>query len=500
MKKLAQSSLALAAGLLSQPTWPGEYTGDLFGSAAERVEKAYHSKEWQELPDEALIRSERIKWNRLAKAALDLPDWVEFSLSQRTRFEDVSNNWRAGQRSADNVQLPLQSRVRLGVNQGPFWLMFEGQDSRTHYHEPGDFVGRQINQFDILQLFGSATLKNVFDTGLRTDLHVGRITMELGKARLIGRNNYPNTTNTFDGGHLAVGNDKNWRVRGFLTAPVTIEQTRLDQSNDKKLFWGAAFESTQLKWLSGEVYYLGSSDSQDPKISRHRNFSTFGAHGYQKAVKKKSDFKKGEFGRFDYDVESAVQTGERRGKDHFAYMAFADVGYTFNAPWLPQLKGEYVYASGSDDPNGTESNTFDRLFGLRRPDLMQTSLYGPFGHSNLESVGWRLTVKPQDNIKVYFKHHANWLAEAKDALDGSALPGSSNLQDKTGSSGSWLGHDIELIGEYKFGSNLILSAGYSHWFKGDYFDRLAALPGRGGLPVGGEKDTNYVFAQTEFRF
>lgn len=486
-----------AAGLITQPALAAE--GSIIESAYDRAVTAYHSKEWKELPDEALIRSNRIKWNRVAKAALNLPDWVEFSLSQRTRYENVSNNWRAGQRDANNSQLPLQSRIHLGINQGPFWIMFEGQDSRTHFNEPGDFTGRMTNTFDILQLFGSATFKNVFDTGLRTDLHVGRFTLEMGNARLIGRNNYPNTTNTFDGGHLAVGNDKDWRVRAFLTSPVIIDQTELDESSKKALFWGTAFESTQLSWLNGEVYYLGISDSIDPRPNRDRHFSTFGAHGYKKAVRKKSDFKDGEFGRWDYDLESMIQTGERRGKDHFAYAGFAKAGYTFNAPWIPQFLAEYVYASGSDDPDSDKSQTFDRLFGLRRPDLMQTSLYAPFTHSNLESAGWRFTVQPEDNIKVYFKHHANWLAEAKDAFQGSAVSGS-NLQDKTGSSGRWLGHDIELIGEYKFGSNLILSAGYSHWFKGDYFDRLAQLPNRGNLPQDGEKDTDYFFAQTELRF
>jgi hypothetical protein len=127
-------------------------------AASGRVSKAYNSKGWQELPDEALIPSSRIKWNRLAKAALNLPEWMEFSLSQRTRYESVSHPWRNGQSSDTDVQLPLQSRVRLGLNQGPLWLMFEGQDSRTHFAEANDFNNATVtNNFDILQLFGSAT-------------------------------------------------------------------------------------------------------------------------------------------------------------------------------------------------------------------------------------------------------------------------------------------------------------------------------------------------------
>ncbi|MBE0468609.1 MAG: alginate export family protein [Methyloprofundus sp.] len=490
---IAKISTLVLTALVSQQGYATE--GTVLESAYDRAEKAYHSKEWKELPDEALVRSNRIKWNRVAKAALNLPEWMEFSLSQRTRYENVSNNWRKNERAANNSQLPLQSRVHLGANYGPFWLMFEGQDSRTHFNEPGDFTGRMINEFDILQLFGSATFKNVFDTGLRTDFHFGRITLELANARLIGRNDFPNTTNAFDGGHFALGNDKDWRVRTFLTAPVAIDEIRLDKSSEKNLFWGAAFESKQLQWLSGEAYYLGISESKNPARSRH--FSTFGVHAYKKAVKKKSHFKDHEFGRWDYDLETMIQTGKRRNKDHFAYASFAHIGYTLNAPWIPQFQAEYFYASGSEDPSSGKSQTFDKLFGLRRGDFMQTSLYGPFGHSNLESVGWRFAVKPTDNSMVYFKHHANWLAEAKDIFDGSQVSGG-NLQDKTGNSGRWLGNDIELAGEYKLGSNLILSAGYSHWFKGDYFDKLAATAGS-GIPQNGEKDTDYFFFQTELR-
>ncbi|MDT8407550.1 MAG: hypothetical protein RQ715_09910, partial [Methylococcales bacterium] len=147
---LLLSSLALAA----QPALAGD---SVLESAYDRAAQAYHSKDWVEQPDEQLIRANRIKWNRLAKAALGLPDWVEFSLRQRTRIEHVTNNWRAGQTNVNNTQLPLQSRVRLGINQGPVWLLFEGQDARTHFDEVGDFKRRMINTFDILQLFGSLT-------------------------------------------------------------------------------------------------------------------------------------------------------------------------------------------------------------------------------------------------------------------------------------------------------------------------------------------------------
>jgi len=39
-------------------------------------------------------------------------------------------------------------------------------------------------------------------------------------------------------------------------------------------------------------------------------------------------------------------------------------------------------------------------------------------------------------------------------------------------------------------------AGYEHWFKGSYFDRL---PAGTGLPAGGNKDTDFFYLQMRVR-
>jgi len=496
MKRLRKLIIAGAISLLSAGTGNAVAGDDFWYHVTKRIAKEYQAKEWQELPDEALIPASKIKWNRLAKAALNLPDWMEFSLSQRTRFESVSHPWRRGQTGGTDAQLALQSRIHAGVNHGPFWLMFEGQDSRTHFAENHDFNGNTVTDtFDILQLFGSATFRNINDTGLRADFHVGRITLQVGSGRLVGRNGFRNTTNSFDGAQLAVGNDKKWRIRAFLTAPVLIDPTELDESSHKRLFWGGAFESTQMPWLNGEAYYFGLNDQRNADQSKNTSFSTLGARAY-KSPAKSTRFVKRDFGKMDYEFEFAVQTGDKGAKDFFAYMGHAELGYTVKMPWYPRFNGEYDYASGTRDPSGSNHHTFDRLFGLRRSDLMQTGIFGPFFRSNIESAGSRFSVQPRDDLKVFMKHHVWYLAEAKDALAGSNLTGNA-LQDSTGRSGRFLGHDLELVASWKLKNNLIVEAGYEHWFKGDYFKRL---PTSAGLPAGGQKDSDYFFVSSELRF
>lgn len=461
-------------------------------TAYERVETTFYSKDWHELPDEQLVNSNRIKWNRLAKAALNLPDWMEFSLSQRTRFESSSHPWHAGQSSNTNQQVPMQSRVRLGANNENFGLIFEGQDSRTNFNAPNDFAGGAlINTFDVLQLFTSASLKNIAETGVRGDVDVGRFTMDLGSSRLIGRNGFENTTFSFEGGHVAFSVENLWRLRTFLMSPVQRYLNQADESSRNRLMWGVDFEAKPTNWLNSEWYYIGVNDN---KTAIHKAFSVFGTRAYLKPIQTAKLEQK--FGALDYDFETTVEIGEAGEKDFFAYYGHAEIGYTFNATWFPRLMAEYDYSSGTKNPDGKMNNTFDRLQGLRT-NLFVTSLFGPMFQSNLEYGGLRLVVQPLENVKVNLKHHVWYLADGADAMNGSNMLNFKNLQDKTGGSGRYLGQDVEFSASWDLRSNVTLSAGYQHWFKGDYFSRL---PASANLPDGGAKDTDYFYVGSELRF
>ena len=121
---------------------------------------------------------------------------------------------------------------------------------------------------------------------------------------------------------------------------------------------------------------------------------------------------------------------------------------------------------------------------------MPTGTFGPFIRSNLSSPGWRIIVKPDKGLKVQIKHRFWYLAQARAVYVGGAL------QDPTGNSGNYLGHDVELRVQWAVSPNLDFDLGYDHWFKGSYFDRL---PPSAGLPAGGEKDTDYFYCSMRVR-
>jgi len=447
--------------------------------------EAQAGKNWKETADAALILERETKWNRYLKTAMHLPDWVDLGIENRTRFESYDHPWRSTQKSGGgqtDSQVVLRSRVRMGLGNGPFRLLFEGQDSRAYWNDnQGDFVNTTtVDEWDILQLFGSMTLENVGGSGLRTDLHFGRMTLDFGRRRYIARNDMRNTSNAFDGVHWQIGQGKTWRFRAFFVEPVIRNQGKLDEQNANTVFWGTYVESQRFPWFNVNVFYFGLNDQKPQNNNLHRTYSTYGLRL----------FKSPAINEFDYEFEGAIQTGRLGNVDHFAYNPNAEVGYTFDLPWTPRFLAQYTYASGTRTPGGSQDGNFDPLFGARRFDLMPTGNFGPFIRSNISSPGWRLIVEPAKNWKVQVKQRFWYLAQS------SAVYAGGLLEDSTGGAGNYLGHDVEFRVQWAVSENMDFDAGYDHWFKGSYFDRL---PASANLPAGGDKDTDYFYLQMRVR-
>ena len=462
----------------------GSAFGDFFKEVKERAD-VQNGNNWKETADALLIQEKESKWNRYLKTAMGLPDFVDLGIENRMRFESVSHPWRSTAKIGGghtDSQLALRSRVRFGLGNGPLRFLFEGQDAREYFNnKPGDFVNNTtVDEWDILQLFGSLTADNVLGSGLRTDAHFGRLTLDFGGRRYIARNDFRNTTNAFDGFHWQIGKADTWRFRTFITEPVIRDEVELDEQNKKFLFWGAYVENLQIPWMNIEAYYYGLNDQRQQNKNLHR---TYGTYGFRL-------FKDPKVSEFDYELEGAVQVGQLGQVDHFAYNPNAQVGYTFNVPWTPQFLVHYTYASGTRTPGGSQSGTFDPLFGARRWDLMATGIFGPFLRSNISSPGWRLVVKPANSVTMQIKQRFWYLAQ------GTAVNGGILLQDSTGGAGNYLGHDLELRVSWMISENLDFDAGYDHWFKGSYFDRL---PASANLPQGGDKDTDYFYMSMRVR-
>lgn len=422
---------------------------------------------------DAVLHSEDPYWVRRVHAALGLPRWIDFGVDLRTRFETLEGPFRAGEPEVQ-TQLPRRTRLRLGIDRSEYVrLLVELQDARTSGVEAGGFTSEQVGELDVLQLFVSATGRNIFGKGLRGDLHAGRLTLDVGSRRLVSRNRTRNTSNSFDGLHLQLASPgREWRLRAFHVLPVERDVGAFDdESSFRRRLSGLVFETKRISAFEFEAYLLDFDDDL-----QRRRIQTIGARILRQPKRS----------HFDFELEWMQQIGDSRGKDHRAYAAHGEAGFTFEAAWSPRLALQFDVAQGDGDPADDQINAFDPLFGSRRFELAPTGIFGPFQRSNIVSPGLRLILEPAHGLKLQFKTRSWQLEQARGSFSGAGL------QDPTGSSGRDLGVDLEVRLNWDPTPWLGFDVGYGHWFKGSYLERAA------GAALAADADYFYLAPRVRF--
>ena len=426
------------------------------------------------------------------KEAIGLPERLSIHADQRTRYEYLDNQFRAGRPGSDQV-MALRTRVRVEFRITD-WLSAgaEFQDSRAYLDDLNTPLGTgMVNTFELLRAYLELSLDGPFGGSQKAQL--GRMTMDIGSRRLVARNRYRNTSNAFTGLAWHWQDEGERELRIWYTLPIKRRPTdsRRIRDNDVEFdkesfafqFWGL-FYADQLPWGDhGELYLLGvyerdSYDPTDPEVTPERKLVTGGFRLLRKPQE----------GHFDYELETALQGGRsrERGLDHFAHFHHLALGYTFEKPWAPQLVIHYDYASGDQNPADGRNDRFDTLYGARRFDFGPTSLYGAFARENINTPGIRLRVKRDSHWSAFIDYRAVWLAEARDEW----VP--TNVRDPSGNSGSFVGSQIELRVRWDLlPGNVRFEVGYAHLFAGEFIDR--APNANGG-------DTNYVYSQIGLMF
>ena len=449
------------------------------------------------MPD-ALLGSgkyEQPVWN--LHDTLGLPKWLALTLEQRTRYESLDGSFRANSHGGDQ-QIALQTDLWLEAKLNAFRLGVEFLDARALDADTGSGVNNtHTNEADFLQGYLAWSNENLFSNGIGAEIVAGRQTLNLGSRRLVARNAFRNTINSFTGVKMRLLSSDKWQFTGFATMPVTRlpstageilnEQHKFDEEDNHTWFSGGFMEIYDIGLkINAELYlyHLDEGDSVD-NLTRNRRYFTPGTRFYIKPAK----------GSFDFQLETIGQIGTVRasssvadGKDlnHAAWFQHFDAGYTFDMPWKPRLALEYDYASGDDDPNDNEDQRFDTLYGARRGDFGPTGIYGAFARSNINTPGYRINLVPRNDVQLGISHRFFWLASAKDAWTAA------NLQDRTGRTNDYVGHQLDLTARWDFNTSLNFETGWTHLFKGDFAKNAPNAPNG--------QDIDYFYVQSLFRF
>ena len=429
--------------------------------------------------------------------ALKLPEWLSMSLEQRTRYETMDGNYKAGSKGGDQ-QIPLQTDVFMEARFKDFRIGGEFMDARQFGADSGSGVNNtHVDSVDLLQGYLAWSNQNLFHSGVGTEVIAGRQTLNFGSRRLVARNAFRNTINSFDGVRLRVLDYDRWQFNAFVSMPVNRyptassdildDQSALDRADGRTWFSGGFLELFDIAWGINSELYLYHLDEGDSTLNqtRNRRYFTTGTRFYIKPAKAAFDFSYEGIGQFG-TVRANTLTSNGTNLSHTAWYQHLDIGYTIDMPWKPRFAVEYDYASGDKNPNDGKDQRFDTLYGARRGDYGPTGIYGAFARSNINSPAYRLGFSPLANVQTTLSHRFFWLAQSKDAWT------TANLQDKTGNSGDYVGHQLDLSTRWDVNSSLNLETGWTHLFKGQFAKTAPNAPNG--------QDINYFYVQSLLRF
>ena len=407
------------------------------------------------------------------------PGTLEPGASLRLRYEylDQFNVKKYGTGKSDNV---LLSRLRLGLryrlDRGP-GLFVQAQDSRFWLSDDVDKHDYDrscpyYNEFDLRQAYVEWHTIGGSALGFK----MGRQAVSYGDNRLFGPGDWGNVGRyTWDAGKLL------WRTKALDVDLIHGKRIQYlwNAFDDTHYDFDVYAAYAQLKSISEhklDLFYVVKSDGVE---------NTLGESGSGDLLVQTTGFYgNGHWRQVDYGATFAYQFGNFGNDDIRAFGLNAGLGYRLPYRFKPRLSLSLSYGSGDEDPNDGKHGTFDGVFGAIDKYYGRMNL---FTWMNL--VDWQtgLSLEPMPGVRVCLDYHRFRLAEKRDAWY--FCNGKQMRRDETGSSGSNLGGEVDLICKYKVNRHVEIMAGYGHFFPGTFVKK-----------TGTHKDAQWAFTQLLLSF
>lgn len=329
-------------------------------------------------------------------------------------------------------------------------------------------------------------------------LTVGRQELVYGDERYVGRGDWSNTGRSFDAAKLRFENESFW-VDAFAGRVIIPRDNHFNTANDYDWFSGLYVSTRKLvPWQETDVYLLARNVTPGSPTAITPTLGGPGARDiYTVGTRWKS--LPGKLGGWDYAFEAAGQFGSinQSGvrRDHRAYAVNAISGYTWkDASGAPRFGVGYDFGSGDSNPTDGENETFELLFGTNH------RLYGNMdlmGLRNLHIPRLEASIKPIKNLTVSVEWLGFWMAEKADFLYPESGAGrSANGYNRNPGFDSFVGHEVDLLVDWRVTSWSLVRLGYGHFFVGDYIKQsINSVPANGGTT-----DADWFYAQVSFNF
>jgi hypothetical protein len=374
--------------------------------------------------------------------------WLQLGLDYRVRYEYRSRDVRRSKAVLDTPVL-LRTRAYVGVTHrfDPFRAYVEVEDARRYASQfPRD--DRDINEAEVIQAVAELHLADTFGAGNPLRIQGGRMAFEYVDRRLLGRNAWRNTTNTFQGARVIVGEELgSWQVDVLALQPLERRLSAPDRPRRGQWLYGAVGDVRRWSRVATlQPFYLVLDRSGTPDVERQIHTIGLRTHGPA-----------GRTG-FDYDLQEIVQVGRSRGRTHRATATTAELGYTLDRTSRPRVSGFFGHASGDRQPDDRHDERFERLFGFARP--WSANDYITF--DNVIAPKARLEFQLAPSVRVDSGYGAFWLASGTDVWFNAAL------RDPTGQSGRFMGHEVDARVRLRAGDHTDVTIGYAHFIPGGF--------------------------------
>lgn len=328
-------------------------------------------------------------------------------------------------------------------------------------------LGIDVNRWDILNAF--------VDIGVTDSItaRLGRQELLLGSQRLVSPLDWSNTRRNFEGFRLMRKGD-NWDVDLWATHPVNtaagngplaVFDNGRDKADGSRYFSGAwatykGFDMSKLDlyWMwdreadAAANANLGRAAGAD--ISRH---TLGGRYQYDRPVKDGCC----EVARIWHaDIEGGYQFGHDNDETVKAAFFTGGLGHTWKKlPWAPTLWMYYDWASGDEDPNDNENNTFNHTFPLGHAYM---GLIDNVARQNISDVNFKLVTHPTKKLTFITAFHWMDLDTQNDFIYNVA-----QAPLGTTGNGQEIGEELDFVVNYQFNPNLGVQAGYFWFWYGD---------------------------------
>ncbi len=313
-----------------------------------------------------------------------------------------------------------------------------------------------VDRGDILNLF--VDLKVWDGDGHPVYVRGGRQELLLGSQRLVSTLDWANTRRTFQGVRAFRRGEK-WDADVFWVQPVIPDPSSFDQVDSEQNFAGTWLTYRAEKGRFLDFYYLyygnGNTVTQIDVPRAPFDLHTFGSRWA------------GDKDSFLWDVELAMQLGQRASSDVVAGMATAGVGRNFKNAWAnPTAWIYYDYASGDSDPESGTSHTFNQQFPFGHYYMGWIDLVG---RQNIHDLNAHIYFHPAPWITMFVQYHHFWLNQPTDALYNPA--GAVSRRDATGASGTNVGDEIDFVANFHLARYTDVMVGYSKLFGGGFLEQ-----------------------------